>query len=261
MAEDKRLGYDGIMELMDRLARDAERRDREAEKRHKEAMEREAAALKRDEAALKRDEAALKRDKAALKREEAALKREEAALLRDEAALKREIELRERIVEETKRLEASRKEHEEAIKRLKKLEGLVGGISHNTGFHAEEFFQNALEKTLSFGGIKFDKLIRNLSIQKKVNCEFDIALVNGDSVALIEAKNRVHPDDLKVLTTKKLEQFRRFFPVYANYRVYLGVAGFSFADTVTDEAHRLGVGIVRQDGDSIEEDAGQLSVF
>jgi len=240
MAEDKRLGYDGIMALLDRLARDAERRDREAEKRHKEAMEREAAALKRDEVALKRD-----------------------------------IELRERIVEETKWLEESRKEHQEANKRLDKLlkeheesdkrlkdlQALVGGMSNNTGFHAEEFFQTALAKTLKFGGIKFDKLIRNLNVQKRVNCEFDIALVNGDSVALIETKNRVHPNDLKVLTTDKLAQFRRFFPEYANYRVYLGVAGFSFADTVTDDARRLGVGIVRQDGDSIEEDAGQLSVF
>jgi len=149
----------------------------------------------------------------------------------------------------------------EADRRLEKLEKLYGGVSENIGRHAEEFFQNALTKTLTFGGIKFDKVIPNLAVTGSDNCEFDIALVNCDSIALMEAKNRIHTEFVNELATKKLAQFRKFFPEYGNYHVYLGVAGFSFDKTVYAEAKKYGVGVVRQDGDSVQVDAGCLKVY
>ena len=158
--------------------------------------------------------------------------------------------------------EAEAKHREaEAERRYQKLEKLVGGISSNTGHYAEEFFQNAFSKTLTFAGIKFDKMIRNLKIEKKESCEFDIVMVNGDTIAIIEAKNRVHPDFVEELATKKLTQFRKLFPEYANYRIILGVAGLSFDDTVVEEANKFGVGIVRQDGKAVEVNADGIKVY
>jgi len=153
------------------------------------------------------------------------------------------------------------KEKKEYEERMKKLEKLVGGMGENTGHYAEEFFQNAFAKSPVFAGIKFDKVIPNLMAQKKESCEFDIVLVNGDTVAIIEAKNRVHPDFVKELVTVKLEQFRSFFPEYANYKVYLGIAGLSFDKTVAKKAHEYGVCMVRQDGKAIEIDADGVKVY
>ena len=146
-------------------------------------------------------------------------------------------------------------------RRLKKLEKLYGGVSDNSGRHAEEFFQNALRKTLTFGGIKFDELKPNLAFSGKKNCEFDMALTNGDAIAIIEARNRVRQKYVQELATTKLAQFRKFFPNYANYKIYLGLAGFSFEKAVYDEAKKYGVGVIRQNGDSVQVDAGELKVY
>jgi hypothetical protein len=145
--------------------------------------------------------------------------------------------------------------------RIDKLARLYGDVSKNIGLHAESFFQDALETSLRFGDLKFDDFKRNLAYSKRKNCEFDFALVNGDSLALIEIKNRIHPKFVEELATKKLTQFRKFQTTYANYRVYLGVAGFSFDPEVLVEAKKYGVGVIRQVGDAIRVDKGRLKVY
>ena len=150
---------------------------------------------------------------------------------------------------------------ENGERRLKKLEKLYGGVSENSGRHAEEFFQHALEKTLTFGGIKFDKVDPNLNKTGSKNCEFDIGLKNGTSIALIEVKNRVRTEFVEELATIKLARFRKFMTGYANYEVYLGLAGFSFEKAVFDEAKKYGVGVIRQVGDSVQVDKGRLKVY
>ena len=145
--------------------------------------------------------------------------------------------------------------------RIDRLAKLYGDVSKNIGLHAEEFFQDALETSLTFGGIKFDDFKRNLAYSGRKNCEFDFALINGDSLAIIEAKNRIHPKFIEELATKKVAQFRKFKPEYARYRVYLGVAGFSFDPEVLVEAKKYGVGVIRQVGNCARVDKGKLKVY
>jgi DNA repair exonuclease SbcCD ATPase subunit len=145
--------------------------------------------------------------------------------------------------------------------RIDKLGKFYGGLGDNVGHHAEEFFQNALETSLSFGGIKFDDLIRNLKFAKHESCEFDMALVSRESAAIIEAKNRVHHKSIVTLATKKVAQFRKFYPEHAHCRIYLGVAGFSFDPEVVAEAKKYGVGVIRQVGDAVQVDKGRLKVY
>ncbi|MCL2845361.1 MAG: hypothetical protein FWE23_07930 [Chitinivibrionia bacterium] len=146
-------------------------------------------------------------------------------------------------------------------KRIDKLHKTVTGISDNSGFHAEQYFQEALAKSKTFGGEKYDKLIKNLKFQGKESCEFDIFLVNGQSVAIIEAKNRIHPNAVEDVAVRKVAQFRKYFPEYKDYKLRLGIAGFSFDDYVAEEARKYGVGIIRQVGDAIELDDKNLKVY
>jgi hypothetical protein len=158
------------------------------------------------------------------------------------------------------------KELREGLKELKddlKALGVqVGGVSNNIGHHAEQFFQDVFKKKLEFGGMKYDEMVPNMAYKgKKDELEFDIALVNGESVALIEVKNRIHPDFVKILAEERIEKFREFFHEFDNYDVYLGIAGFSFSDEVLDQASRYGIGIIKQVGEGIEVEANNLRAY
>jgi Holliday junction resolvase-like predicted endonuclease len=142
-----------------------------------------------------------------------------------------------------------------------KLDETITGISDNIGHHTEQYFQHVLENKLTFGGEKYDKLLRNFKYEGKESCEFDILMVNGKSVALIEVKSRIHPKFVKKMAEEKVAQFRKFFPEYKDYKLYLGIAGFSFAPCVVEDAKKYGVGILRQVGDSVEMDDNILKVY
>jgi hypothetical protein len=177
-------------------------------------------------------------------------------------ALQREEGERQRAEAERQRAEADRLWEERWNEKMEKLNKQIGGVSNNAGFHAEQFFQDALAKTLTFGGEKYDRIQRNIRISdKNIGVEFDIALINGTSIALIEAKNRIHPAFVKELAEEKIAKFRKLFTEFQNHKTYLGVAGFSFDDTVMEEAKKYGIGIIKQVGESIETETGHLKAY
>jgi hypothetical protein len=138
----------------------------------------------------------------------------------------------------------------------------IGGISDNSGHHAEQYFQDILAETLTFGGIKYDEMIPNIAHKsKKGEIEFDIALVNGKSIAIIEVKNRIHPNDVRKFAEERVEIFRRFFPEFKRHKAYLGIAGFSFSKAVLEEAKKYGMGLIKQVGKSIEIEAKNLRAY
>jgi len=146
--------------------------------------------------------------------------------------------------------------------KLEKIVVEMGGISKNQGFHAEQFFQDVFKKKLEFGRVKYDEMIPNLAYKgKKCEIEFDIALVNGDSIALIEVKNRIYPDFVNAFAEERIEKFRRFFREFDGYNVYLGIAGFSFSEEVLHRASTYGIGIIKQAGDGVEISAKNLRVY
>jgi hypothetical protein len=171
----------------------------------------------------------------------------------------------ERMMRETDRIV---KENAIQLKELKnnldKLCVQVGGINDNIGFHAEQYFQDILKEKLTFGGQKYDRMIPNLECfgKNKVSLiEFDIVLVNGKSVAIIETKNRIHPKFVRQFAEERLPKFREFFPGFSKCRAYLGIAGFSFSKKVLEEAQKYGIGVVRQVGDSIEIETSHLKAY
>jgi hypothetical protein len=145
------------------------------------------------------------------------------------------------------------KAQKETDRQLRDLKAQVSGVSDNIGSGAEEYFQTALAKSLNFAGIQFNDMTPNLSrTRKSKSCEFDILLVNHDAVAIIEAKHRIYMTLPEEMVTKKAAEFRWFFPEYKGYKLYLGAAGFSVDKRAVDEARRLGVGLLKQDGDAVK---------
>ena len=166
-----------------------------------------------------------------------------------------------RMQETDRRMQETDRRMQETDRIVKELSKQMGGINDNIGHHAEQYFQDIFRKKLEFGRMKYDEMIPNLAYKGKEKIEFDIALLNGDSIALIEVKSRIHPDFVKELAEERIEKFRKYFHEFSDYRAYLGIAGFSFSDEVLEQASRYGIGIVKQVGDSVEISAEKLRVY
>jgi hypothetical protein len=181
----------------------------------------------------------------------------------DRKAKQKEREEADRRMQETDR---RMQETDRLIKELresnKELGIQIGGINDNIGHHAEQFFQDVFKRKLEFGMVKYDEMIPNLTyIGKGAKIEFDIALLNGNSIALIEVKNRIHPDFVKEFAEERIEKFRKFFPEVSDYNAYLGIAGFSFSDEILEQASRYGIGIIKQVGEGVEIAANNLRAY
>ena len=142
-------------------------------------------------------------------------------------------------------------------KRIKKLEQLVGGIGNNQGDAAEEYFVNSLKDTLELLSKKFDILLPNFVIQKKnIIDEYDILLVNGSELAMIEVKYKLHTKDVEKLD-KKIAHLKEL-PQYKNYKIYAGVAGFNVPYDVIKLAEEKGYFVLQRNGNVIETYADKL---
>ncbi|GHU60901.1 hypothetical protein FACS1894121_1660 [Bacteroidia bacterium] len=138
----------------------------------------------------------------------------------------------------------------------------IGGISNNNGYFAEEYFINALQKNKTFAGIRYDYVDPNMKYRLgNVQDEFDIVMFNGSSIAIIEVKYRVQLDFLTTLTTQKVQNFRTLFPAYAKHKIYLGIASMSFNKKVIMGAKKLGIGMLKPQGDTLECDTEHIKAY
>jgi len=140
----------------------------------------------------------------------------------------------------------------------------IGGIGKSNGQVAEETIYNALEKNMTFAGIEFHDIDRNWNRKKtalKLHAEFDIVLVNDDTLALIETKYKVRDTDVTKLVNTTLNNFRILFPQYSGYKIILGVGGMAFEQEAIDTASINGVGLIKIIGDKVEFHTDSVKVY
>ena len=171
----------------------------------------------------------------------------------DEQMKKRAEELDERMKKTDEQMKKTDEELNKLLKSHKALGKMVGGISNNQGDIAEEFFYNSLKFKPTFGGIDYDFIDKNVTrIKNRIEDEYDILLVNGKDVAIIETKYKAHSSDIEKLVTEKYENFKKLYPEYKNYKHHLGLASFYINEDVKDEAIKNNVILVQRKGDLIE---------
>ena len=148
----------------------------------------------------------------------------------------------------------------ETDKQIKEVNQQIGGISKSNGLFAEEYFFNSFENgKQNFFGEKFDTIRKNLK-GPATDDEFDVVMLNGHSVGIVEVKYKARDNDIsKVL--KKAVTFRENFPYYANHRVYLGYATLTFDNNIEQECIKNGVAVIKQVGDSVVINDKHLKVF
>jgi hypothetical protein len=164
--------------------------------------------------------------------------------------------------ETDRQMKETDRQMKETDRRISNVTRQVGGMANSNGDAAEELFATSLAAKMMFAGQRYDAIDRN--VKRKAGDrqgEFDIVLYNGASVAIIEVKNKAGAADLEKLVTKQLPDFRALFPLYRDHAVYLGIGSRSFDNSVVKKAHELGIGILRQKGDTIETDTGNVRAY
>ena len=159
-----------------------------------------------------------------------------------------------------KELAASQRETDRQIKELKET---ITGISKSNGLFAEEYFLNSIENgKYTFFGEKFDEIIPNLKtgLNEKVKDEYDIVLVNGKYIGIIEVKYKGRLDDIPKIISKA-QTFRVNYPKYQNHHVYLALATMIFNQRLEDECKKKGIAIVKQVGDTVVMNEDNLKVY
>ena len=147
-------------------------------------------------------------------------------------------------------------------RRMKKMEETLGGWANNLGQFAEEYFFNSFENgQRNFFGENFDEIEKNIKgIKKDYKDEYDILLINGKAIGIIEVKFKAHENDLpKILG--KADTFRANFPEYKNHKIFLGLATLSFYPELEQECIREGIAIIKQVGDNVVINDKHLKVF
>ena len=155
--------------------------------------------------------------------------------------------------ETDKQIKETSKKVDDTTATIKSIGIQLGNIGKNQGAVAEEFFVNSLSSSLTVGGIEYDELNKNMHKRtKKAQGEFDIVLINGKDIAIIEIKYKAHNDDLEDLIDRKYANFKLLYPQYANYTHHLGLASFYIDEDLKQKALKNNVFILQRKGEIIE---------
>jgi hypothetical protein len=145
-------------------------------------------------------------------------------------------------------------------RRMNELKEVMGRWANNHGFVAEEYFINSFKRgQRNFFGEKFDKMVSKAP-GIKIETEYDMVLLNGKTVAIVEVKYKAHINDIPKLL-KKSETFRINYPDFAGHQIYLGIASMAFYPELEEQCIESGIAIIKQIGETVVINDSHLKVF
>ena len=179
------------------------------------------------------------------------LKKLVASLTKDRIEFRNEIQ---KIQKETSEQMKKGNERMDKLEKFgERLGKMVGGISNNQGDVAEEFFFNSLSAKPEVANITYDFVDKNITRTKGLlQDEFDLVMINGTDVLVIETKYKAHENDLDRLLNKKFPNFKQLYPQYKNYRHHLGLASFHINENLKEQALNKNVIVLQRKGKVIE---------
>ena len=163
--------------------------------------------------------------------------------------------------EQITRTEALMRLTDEQMKRTdEKLECIgihLGNVTRNQGDVAEDFFYQSLVKDNHLGGIRFDDITKNMQKHRgDIQEEYDLFMTNGDAIAVVEVKYKAHENDIDKLD-RKMDNFKKLFPIYKNYKLYGALASFHINDDAKKEALKRGYFVLQRSGNVIHSECGE----
>jgi len=141
----------------------------------------------------------------------------------------------------------------EAASETKRLKTMIFGTGKNLGLAAEEFFINSIKPTQKIAGVQYDMMNINMKRHtRKLDGEYDIVLVNGDELLIIEVKHKANINDIDKLLQDQYPKFQKLFPEYKDYKHKLALASFHMSDDIISKARQNNIILLQRKGDIVE---------
>ena len=166
----------------------------------------------------------------------------------------------ERQIEETaKEVRKAIKMAKETTRVAQETSRIVGGMGQTQGRVTEEFFYDALSKTLCLGDIEFSHVYLNVkAFHRSERAEYDLLLLNGEMVAVIEVKHKLRRDDVERMRDVTLPGFRHFLPAYKDKTLAPGLACMTADEDALALAHKCGYAVLLPNGRQVRADVSHL---
>ena len=142
-------------------------------------------------------------------------------------------------------IQKTEKQLEKTIIKLDEIGRQLGDLGLVQGEVAEDLFYRNVrylfknERDMIFADVK-----RNL--KKKGAGEYDIVAVNGDSVLVIEVKNKLQKRMVDNFLEKRLPKFLEVFPEFRGRRLFGGIGALVVKNDVSRYAEKAGLFVLTQ---------------
>ena len=137
---------------------------------------------------------------------------------------------------------------------------IMGDVEPPQGDVTEEFFYDALSKTPRLGDTEFEYVrLFNGKISHRGNCaKYDLLLLNGEVVAVIEVKHKLRRDDVERMRDVTLPGFRHFLPEHNDKTLAPGMACMTADEDAIALAHKCGYAVLLPNGRQVRADVSHL---
>jgi len=134
---------------------------------------------------------------------------------------------------------------QKTIRKLDEIGRQLGDLGLVQGEVAEDlFYRNVHDLFKEERDIIFADVKRNL--KKRGAGEYDIVAVNGDTVLVIEVKNKLQKRMVDRFVDKKLPKFPEVFPEFRGRRLFGGIGALVVKDDVSRYAEKAGLYVLTQ---------------
>ncbi len=155
------------------------------------------------------------------------------------------LELKESQMRTDEQLNRTDEQLSRTIKKLDDIGRQLGDLGLVQGEVAEDlFFRNVRYLFKEARDMIFADVKRNL--KKKGAGEYDIVAVNGETVLVIEVKNKLQNRMVDNFVEKKLPKFKKIFPEYRDRRLFGGMGALVVKDAVGRYAEKAGLYVLTQ---------------
>ena len=157
-----------------------------------------------------------------------------------------------------KELRASQQNTDRQISKLERTIDKIGsGFNDRWGRFVESLVEGKLSRLLRERGIQVLYTYPNVTreiLNKKGDLvgrkEFDIIVVNGKEVVLVEVKTTLNRKDVQVFIDQYLKHFKNYFPDHKHRTLYGAVAYLKSGDKAVAFAEEEGLFVIKATGDS-----------
>ena len=158
-------------------------------------------------------------------------------------------DLTKEIKKNLKELSASQKETDRQMKETdKKLRAYIGDSGNRWGKLGENLVKGHLAQRLNEKGIQVERVITNL---KNRFSEFDLVVINGKEVVVVEVKATLDPSDVEEFT-EDIAKFKTWWPEFKNKKIYGAMAFLIKANKQANHlAQKRGFFVIEATGDVI----------